>query len=81
MAFDVAVEQFDGVQLGCVPGHQVHLHAGSVLGQPVPHGDPAVHRMPVHNQVDLPVDLADQADQADQALEVARNTGPSKDPG
>jgi hypothetical protein len=50
MAFDVAGEQFYRVQLGCVPGQHVHLNAGSVFCQPVPHRDPA----------DLPADLTDQ---------------------
>ena len=31
MAFHVAVEQFDGVQLGCVAGQQVHLNAVNVF--------------------------------------------------
>ena len=29
-------------------------------GRPVAHADPPVHRMPVHDQVDLPVEVADQ---------------------
>jgi hypothetical protein len=34
---------------------EVHLNAVNVFGQPVPHADPPMHRMPVHDQVDLPV--------------------------
>jgi hypothetical protein len=39
---------------------EVHLNAVNVFGQSVPHADPPMHRMPVQDQVDLPVVMADK---------------------
>jgi hypothetical protein len=61
MPFDVGVEEFHGVQLGCVAGQEVHLDLVNVFGEPVAYGDPPVDRVPVHDQVDLPVEVANEA--------------------
>jgi hypothetical protein len=70
MVFDVVVEQFYGIELGAVAGQEVHLDLVNVFGQPVPYVDSAVDRVPVHDQVDLAIQVADEA------VEKARNTGP-----
>jgi hypothetical protein len=54
VGLDVMVEQFHGIQLRAVAGQEVQLDP---LGMPPnPGADQlgAVHRMAVHNQVDLP---------------------------